>query len=108
MAELRPHLLPIPYRLGSIQMQKLRTRLVNFRVTNEEFERLKVACERHGARCLSDFARTVMLGSPAVDGESFGTKLAQLDRRVAGLEVSMSRLVEALAGTSVSLGSSAR
>src|ERR1017187_9362681 len=45
-------------------MSTARTRLVNFRVTDEEFERLKTASGRQGARCLSDFARGVMLGSP--------------------------------------------
>lgn len=75
-------------------MHNLRTRLVNFRVTNEEFEKLKSACDRRGARCLSDFARTVMLASQDVDPQDVGERLAALDRRISGLELSISRLVD--------------
>ena len=67
-------------------MQKIRNRLVNFRVTEEEFERLKSACDRQGARCLSHFVRDVMLSNPNFDGESVATKVVTLDRRVTALE----------------------
>ena len=79
-------------------MQKVRTRLVNFRVTDEEFAQLKSACDRQGARCLSDFARNAMLTSPNLDPESFVSKFVVLERRIASLETSMSRLHSALAG----------
>src|SRR5450759_4168274 len=49
-------------------MEKVRGRLVNFRVTDDEFEQLKTACDRQGARCLSAFARKIMLNAP--DGGS--------------------------------------
>jgi hypothetical protein len=84
-------------------MQKVRTRLVNFRVTDEEFEQLKSACDRQGARCLSDFARSAMLTSPNLDPESFVSKFGVLERRVTSLETSMSRLHNALAGSDVEL-----
>ena len=84
-------------------MQKVRNRLVNFRVTDEEFEKLKSACGRHGARCMSDFARTVMLSNPNLDPLSVADQMLSLDQRVAGLETSMSRLVNALAGSKVAL-----
>ena len=77
-------------------MQKVRGRLVNFRVTDDEFEQLKTACDRQGARCLSAFARQVMLSAPGENGE-VDRKLAVLDQRLATLEVSMSRLFNALA-----------
>lgn len=67
-------------------MQKVRNRLVNFRVTQEEFEQLKNACDSQGARCLSDFVRNVMLSSPSIDPESVVTKVVTLDRRVSALE----------------------
>ena len=73
-------------------MRKIRTRLVNFRVTDEEFERLKTASDRQGARCLSDFARSIMFGG------SYDDRLLSLDQRLTGLERSMARLVEALSG----------
>jgi len=81
-------------------MSKARTRLVNFRVTDEEFERLKTASSRQGARCLSDFARSLTLGPPNICPVSgyYDDRLLSFDRRVAALERSMSRLVEALSG----------
>jgi hypothetical protein len=74
-------------------MRKIRTRLVNFRVTDEELEQLKVAADRQGARCLSDFARSVMFGG------SYDDRLLSLDQRLSGLERSMARLVEAVSGS---------
>jgi hypothetical protein len=82
-------------------MQKVRGRLVNFRVTDDEFEQLKTACDRQGARCLSAFARQVMLRAPDANPEDFDRKLAVLDRRLSTLEVSLSRLFNALAVSSV-------
>ena len=40
---------------------KARSRTVNFRVTQEEYEALRNACIAHGARCISDFAREATL-----------------------------------------------
>ncbi len=74
-------------------MRKIRTRLINFRVTDEEFERLKTASDRQGARCLSDFARSIMFGG------SYDDRLLSLDQRVTGLERSMARLVKAMSGS---------
>ena len=48
---------------------KPRTRLVNFRLSEEEFRTLREACETGGARSLSDFARTAVLTNPSVRGE---------------------------------------
>lgn len=39
-----------------------RTRTVNFRISDEEFERLKQACLAAGARSVADFVRSVVLG----------------------------------------------
>lgn len=71
-------------------MQKIRNRLVNFRVTEEEFERLKSACDRQGARCLSHFVRDVMLNNPNFDSAGVATKVNTLDRRIAALETRLS------------------
>lgn len=38
-----------------------RTRIVNFRLTEHEYARLKSACLERGGNCLSDFARTAVL-----------------------------------------------
>jgi hypothetical protein len=83
-------------------MQKIRNRLVNFRVTNEEFEQLKTAAAVQGARCLSEFARLVMLGTatgayPPTTQEPMEGKLSLFDRRLNVLESSVARLTDALA-----------
>jgi len=84
-------------------MNKIRRRLVNFRVTDQEFERIKVASDSQGARCISEFARAVMLGGPkpgiasdSVDPIDFNDKLLAFDRRLAMLELYVSRLADAL------------
>ena len=81
-------------------MTNARTRLVNFRVTDEEFERLKAASSQRHARSLSDFARGVMLAHhDLIDlSGSNDDRMLSFDRRVTALERSMARLVDALSG----------
>lgn len=83
-------------------MQKIRTRFVNFRVTDEEFDQFKAAAAFQGSRCLSEFARLVMLGTAS--GEQFAAapqtldgKLSLFDRRLNELEANVARLADALA-----------
>jgi hypothetical protein len=81
-------------------VQKIRSRLVNFRVTDEELEQLKAAASVQGSRCLSEFARLVMLGTAtgAQFPESLNGKLSLFDRRLNVLEANVARLVDALGG----------
>lgn len=73
-------------------MLKLKNRIINFRVTDDELTRLKSASDLHGARCLSDFARTVMLGTAtgsAAANEGDGQleeMIHSLDGRLASVE----------------------
>lgn len=83
-------------------MNTIRRRLVNVRVTDQEFERIKTASDRQGARCISEFARAVMLdgakSAAAPDsGDSFAVneKLVAFERRLAMLELYVSRLSDA-------------
>ena len=78
-------------------MPKLRSRLVNFRVTDDEFQQLKTACDRHGNRCLSAFGRELTLNTSNPEGRNFAHQLAALDRLLTTLQVSMSSLVNTLA-----------
>ena len=87
-------------------MEKVRGRLVNFRVTDDEFEQLKIACERHGARCLSAFARKMMLNASSADSENMADRMAVLDRRLSILEDSMSRLFNALTSSRINVNAS--
>jgi len=82
-------------------MQKIRDRLVNFRVTDDEFEQLKLASSQHGARCLSAFARNMMLNTTTGQSENLPYQVVALDRRLTALEDSLSRLLHALTCSSV-------
>ena len=79
-------------------MQKTRSRVINFRVTDDEFNRLKTASNLGGARCLSEYARDVLmqsLDSRADNKPSAGggqDKLLTLELRVGLVELSLSRL----------------
>ena len=81
-------------------VQKVRSRLINFRVTDEELEQLKAAATIQGSRCLSEFARFVMLGRAhgvhPQGAESLDGKLSLFDQRLNTLEANVARLVEAL------------
>jgi hypothetical protein len=78
----------------------IRNRIINFRVSEDEFRRLKAASTLQNARCLSDFARAATLRiAGSADGEvdrRNDNDLNSFDRRLATLEVNVARLVEAL------------
>jgi hypothetical protein len=83
-------------------MNTIRRRLVNVRVTDQEFERIKTASNRQGARCISEFARAVMLkgaksdGAPdSADSLALSERLLGFERRLAMLELYVSRLADA-------------
>jgi len=73
-----------------------RNRLVNFRVTDEELRRLKTASNLQHARCLSDFARSVILESSAEAADAPAGEWIAFSRRLARLESTVARLVNAL------------
>lgn len=83
-------------------MNTIRDRIINFRVTQDEYSRLKAASTLHNARCLSDFARSATLrvaGSlEPRNGDTAGHQLQSLDRRLALLETNVARLLDGLGG----------
>ena len=83
-------------------MQNVRGKLVNFRVSDAEFALLKTASDRHGARCLSAFARKMVLSTFNTEGEN----VADLDRRLTILENSMARVFHALTNSDVNFKTS--
>ncbi len=86
--------------LGKVRnLHKLKNRIINFRVTDEELARLKTASDLHGARCLSEFARAVMLGtaSGTEGGRCIEEQLQSLDGRLQSLH---GRLVSVESGLS--------
>ena len=90
---------------------KPRNRLVNFRLSEEEFERMKSACQKSGARSVSDFARGAVLR--AMDEAEMGVTisgevapLARLDQVVTTLEERVEQLLRLLEGVRGSLQAS--
>jgi hypothetical protein len=68
-----------------------RTRLINFRVTPEEYERLREASSAQGITCFSDFARDVLLDrtrrrTPAAAAFGVQAQLLEVEQRVSDLE----------------------
>ena len=81
---------------------KTRNRLVNFRLTQEELESLKMACLVTGSRNLSDFARGAVLesiGAHTEPGIRIQSRLATLDTKVSEIGVTVQFLAELLKGT---------
>jgi hypothetical protein len=86
---------------------KPRNRLVNFRLTEEEFGYLRDACMAQGARSISDFARSAVLrqadrsgsagantsGQPIWDSPSTQS-LAELQTMMVQLEAKVGQLVQ--------------
>lgn len=60
-----------------------RNRVVLFRLTQEEYQRLQQACAEGSARSISDYARTRVLGpADATDLAQIEAKLAELSQAV--------------------------
>jgi hypothetical protein len=92
----------------AMSILKPRNRLVNFRLTEEEFGYLRDACLAQGARSISDFARSAVLRqadrsssvgpnasgpSPAWDAPSTQS-LAELQSAMVQLEARVGQLVQ--------------
>jgi hypothetical protein len=78
-----------------------RTRLVNFRVSDDEYATLRTACTRHGARSISDFARLAVLGwagSNDLQATAMQWRLSALGHTMADLEGRVGQLLGALEG----------
>jgi hypothetical protein len=74
---------------------KPRSRLVNFRLTEEEYDRLTAVCARKGSPSISDFARASILRTVEAEvGQErpVDTQLASLRERLSDLERSFQRL----------------
>jgi hypothetical protein len=66
-----------------------RNRLVNFRLTEEEYENLKAVCSVKGARSISDFARSAVMHAVHLGEEledPVQQRLLHLGRKVSELE----------------------
>ena len=83
-------------RQKGLRVFNVRSRLVNFRVTEDEFQRLKTAASLQGCRCMSEFARMVMLGSSGgqwkPEAKAPDNQMVLLDKRLTELESNVTRL----------------
>jgi hypothetical protein len=87
-----------------------RNRLVNFRLSEDEFESLKLACENSGARSISDFARGSVLeriGSTQQAQSVPGGRVTNLDQKVSELEGRVGELLNLLQATGMAGASDA-
>jgi hypothetical protein len=77
-----------------------RTRLVNFRLSEDEYQMLKDTCARSGARSVSDYARSAVLSGNGIAMTTLDEPTDCIDRweRLEGivcqLEAKMSRLMD--------------
>jgi|SRR5690348_12857562 transcriptional regulator GlxA family with amidase domain len=75
---------------------KRRSRMVSFRLSDEEYEGLKHICIAVGARSLSDVARDAvhrLLGSAAEPKTNWESQLAALSGRMDALDREVKRLI---------------
>jgi hypothetical protein len=87
---------------SAMSVLRPRNRLVNFRLSEDEFEKLRSACLESGARSISDFARSAVLtcmerGGPSSSSES---RVNHLDRKVSDLEDRIDQLLNLIEATS--------
>lgn len=85
-----------------------RNRLVNFRLSEDEFDKLRASCALQGARSLSDFARAAVMRcvnggsgySPVMEAVAVppDPAVAELDRRVHEIESRLGELIGLLRG----------
>ncbi|MFN7925816.1 MAG: hypothetical protein U0Q16_37290 [Bryobacteraceae bacterium] len=76
-----------------------RNRLVNFRLSDEEFERLRQSCGNHDCRSISDFARQAVMDKIARGPEAEPERLRSLDFKVAELEGRVAQLLNLVQAT---------
>lgn len=72
-----------------------RTRLVNFRLSEDEYQTLKEAAIHQGARSISDFARGAILNSvanPKAENGNGHLDIAGLDRKVTEIQGTVERI----------------
>ena len=81
---------------------KPRNRLVNFRVSEDEFKSLREACETGGARSISDFARCAVLTTPGgkpENDEILRLRLALIDEKMGEVDAKLLLIARMLRDT---------
>jgi hypothetical protein len=73
---------------------KTRNRAVIFRLTDEEYNHLKVACRLAGSRNLSDFTRNGVLATLTADAKA--DRLTAIEQRLESLQANLKALCDRL------------
>jgi hypothetical protein len=73
-----------------------RNRIVVFRLTQEEYEALRSVSATRGARNLSDFARSLLLGAIDSTEQPGGGALNEVCRAISGLQEMVGRMADRL------------
>jgi len=79
-----------------LKFPRRRTRMISFRVSDREFEQLKIQSEAEGARSISDFARLALCGSASRPAQSVDQGLQRLTGDVQQLGADIRRVAELL------------
>ncbi len=78
-------------------MKSTRQRVLTFRLTEEEFLSVKIASASEGARCVSEYARSLLLTRPRADRLS--SKMHRMEERLAAIEANLERIMIAMGST---------
>jgi len=81
-----------------------RNRIVVFRLTQEEYNSLRSACEAAGSRNLSDYTRTELLTLVQTDGRgsTIERRFGEIDRKLTDLHKMVKHVETQLAGNNAS------
>lgn len=73
---------------------KPRNRVLIFRLTQDEYDNLQAACTGKGARSLSDFARSELLG--AIGAELRPPSVSRVEEKLTELHAAVERIAQKL------------
>ena len=71
-------------------MLKPRHKLLTFRLTEDEYLQVKSEASREGARCVSDYARAMLLSAPKT------RRTSRFEQRLISLESSIQQIINTL------------
>jgi len=76
-----------------------RNRIVVFRLSQDEYDRLRAACNAAGGRTLSDFTRSELLTLVQTDngGSTIERKYVEIDRKLSTLQTLITQVSERIA-----------
>ena len=80
---------------------KRRDRLVVFRLTQDEYQRLEEACSSNGPRSLSDFTRAQLLNAAGTGGPAgrIEHRLSTMEKKLSGLQSAVRQIARLLKQT---------